>query len=147
MQNKSFVDALTRTQVKKEPPDPKLWRPPAGPAIQNLVDVRWFSRSIWLTQTIAQVWRAAKCFAGQKMIMRTPKWEAVSSTGVITVTEHQYPLRDLFLAAQDSVTFPATTVDRLVVYKEDESVLLVCGGRVQAFIEDRVGVPLLPHSA
>lgn len=36
---------------------------------------------------------------------------------------------------------------RLVVYKEQETGLLVCGGRIQAFNEERVGVPLLPYSA
>lgn len=54
--------------------------------------------------------------------------------------------RDLFLAAQSGVTFPTTTTDPLVVCKEQESGLLVCGGRVQSFKEDKVDVPLLPYS-
>lgn len=45
------------------------------------------------------------------------------------------------------MTFPTTTIDRLVVYKEQESGMLVCGGRVQSFKEDKVGVPLLPYGA
>lgn len=75
------------------------------------------------------------------------KGEVVSSARVITTIERQDALRDLFLATQEGVTFPATTIDRLVVFKEEETGLLVCGGRVQAFNEDRVGVPLLPCSA
>lgn len=99
-----------------------------------------------LVKMIAWVWRAARRLAAQNRILRTPKWEAVSSAGVITATERQDALRDLFLAAQEGVTFPAITLDRLVVYKEQETGLLVCGGRVQAFNEDRFGVPLLPYS-
>lgn len=147
MQKKSFAAALTRAQVKKEPPDLELRRPPAGAAVRNLVDEGRFSNLTHLVKTVAQVWRAAKCFADQNRILGTPKWEAVSSAGVITVTERQDALRDLFLAAQEGVTFPTTTIDRLVVCKEEETGLLVCGGRVQAFNEDRVGVPLLPYSA
>ncbi len=104
-----------------------------------------FSNLTHLVKTVAQVRRAAKCFAAQNRILGTSKWEAVSSAGVFTVTEHQDALRDLFLAAQEGVTFPTTTTDRLVVYKEEETGLLVCGGRIQAFNEDRVSVPLLQH--
>lgn len=147
LQKKSFTAALTRAQVKKEPPDPKCRRPPAGAAVQNLVDEGRFSKLTHLIKTVAQVWRAAKCFAAQSGILGTPKWEAVSSAGAITATERQDALRDLFLAAQEGVTFPTSTTDRLVVFKEEETGLLVCGGRIQAFNEDRVGVPLLPYSA
>lgn len=147
MQKKSFAAALTRVQVKKEPPDQVCRRPSAGAAVQNLVDKERFSDLTSLVKTIAWVWRAARRFAAQNRILRTPKWEAVSSAGVITATERQNALRDFLLAAQEGVTFPATTTDRLVVYKEQETGLLVCGGRVKAFNEDILGVPLLPFSA
>lgn len=42
------------------------------------------------------------------------------------------------------MNFPSTTTDRLVVYKDQISGLLVCGGRVQNFKEDLKAVPLLP---
>ncbi|RXN14669.1 gag-pol fusion poly [Labeo rohita] len=48
---------------------------------------------------------------------------------------------------QQGPKFLSLPVNRLVVYKEQESGLLVCGGRVQSFKEDRVGVPLLPYDA
>lgn len=147
MQKKSFTAALTRAQVKEEPLDLELRRPPAGVAVRNLVDEGRFSNLSHLVNTVAQVWMAAKCFARKNKISGTPKWEAGSSAEVITVTERQDALRDLFLAAQEGVTFSTTTVDRLVLCKEEETGLLVCCGRVQAFNEDRVGVPLLPYSA
>lgn len=43
------------------------------------------------------------------------------SAGVITTTEQQGALTDLFLAAQDAVTFPTTTTDRLVANREKET--------------------------
>lgn len=147
MQKKTFTAVLARAQVKKGPPDLEGRRPPAGAAVRNLVDEGRFSNLTHLVKAVAQVWRAAKCFAAQSRILGTPKWEAVSSAGVITATERQDALRDLFLAAQEGVTFPTTTTDRLVVFKEEGTGLLVCGGRVQAFNEDRVSVPLLPYSA
>ncbi|XP_068507336.1 uncharacterized protein [Syngnathus scovelli] len=142
MQKKVFTSALTRAQVKKDPPDLEC-----RIAARNLVDERRFSNLTRLVKVVAQVWRAAKHFAARSRGLETPKWEAVSLGGVITVTERQDALRDLFLAAQGGVTFPTTTTDRLVVFKEEKTGLLVCGGRVQAFNEDRVSVPLLPYSA
>ena len=53
-------------------------------------------------------------------------------------------LRDLFLAAQEGANFPSTTTDRLVVYNEQDSGLVVCGGRVQGFKGDSAAIPLLP---
>nr|XP_043874461.1 uncharacterized protein LOC122764226 [Solea senegalensis] len=51
------------------------------------------------------------------------------------------------LAAQEGVHFPNTTTDRLVVYKDQASGLLMCGGRIQTFKEDDRAVPLLPFQA
>lgn len=79
--------------------------------------------------------------------MNKLKWEAVPLTGVITVNEHKDALRDIFLAAQKDLILPSTTADRLVVYKDQDSGLLVCGGRVQSFSEDQVSVPILPYDA
>lgn len=63
------------------------------------------------------------------------------------VSERQEAFRDLCLAAQTNVTFPSTTTDRLVVYRDVKSGLLVCGGRVQYFKKDGKAVPLLPFDA
>ncbi len=106
-----------------------------------------FSDLSRLVKTIAWVWRAARKFLGGNRTLNNPKWEAVSSTGTITMREREDALRDTFLAAQEGITFPNTTRDRLVIYKDPDSGLLVCGGRVQVFKEDQVSVPILPYNA
>lgn len=84
---------------------------------------------------------------GQNQAVSSPKWEAVSSTGVISARERGDALRYIFHAAQQGTAFPGTTTDRLVVYKGQDSGLLLCGGRVQAFREDQVSIPILPYGA
>ena len=111
-----------------------------------LVDVRQFSNLTRLVKTVAWVWRAAKRFLQVKTGDES-KWEAVSFSGTVTVSERRDAFRDLCLAAQTQVTFPGTTTDRLVVYREVTSGLLVCGGRVQHFKKDGRAVPLLPFNA
>lgn len=51
--------------------------------------------------------------------------------------EREDVLRDIYLAAQEGMTFPGTITGRLVVYWDKQTGLLVCGGRVQIF-RDRV---------
>ncbi|XP_035985835.1 uncharacterized protein LOC118559250 [Fundulus heteroclitus] len=146
MQKKSFVAALTRAQAKKSLPS-LVGRLPAGAAVLNLVNERRFSSLKCLIKTVAFIWRAAKKFASATKSIENPKWEAIPTKGVITATERQEAIRDIYLAAQEGVTFPATTTDRLVVYREPESGLLVCGGRIHGFREDGAAVPLLPCNA
>ena len=148
LQKKAFVAALTRAQAmgpgrKGDHVQVDQQRPPAGSAIQSLVDIKRFSSLTRLVKTIAWIWRAARRFLGPNRIPNRPKWEAVHLTGVVSVQERKDVLRDLFLAAQEGANFPSTTTDRLVVYKEDSG-LLVCGGRVQGCKEDSVAIPLLP---
>ncbi len=69
-------------------------------------------------------------------------WEAV-----LTVKERKAAFRDLCLAAQKGVTFPMTTLNRLVVSKDEASGLLICHGRVQAITQGGTGVPLIPYNA
>jgi len=150
LQKKAFA-AVMRAKAKKAESDQhqaltERRRPPAGAAILGLVDAKRFSSLTKLVETIAWIWRAAKKFIGQNKAAKSSKWEAVSSTGVVSVKERQDALRDIFLAAQEGTTSPSTTTDRLVVYKEEDSGLLVCGGRVQIFKEDQVGVPILPYN-
>lgn len=102
-------------------------RPPAGPAIQNLVDVRWFSVLTRLVKMVAWVWRAAKMFIGQSRPMNRPKWEAVSAVGVISVREREEALRDIFHAAQEGMVFPGTTIDRLVVFNSQDWAVALWG--------------------
>lgn len=77
---------------------------------------------------------------GNKKTANNAKLEAESSLLVISVTERKNALRNIFLAAQENASFPSTTTDR-------ETGLLVCGGRVQIFNEDKVAVPILPYEA
>ena len=152
IQKKSFVAVLNRTDLKEDPGQSQhsvqktSSRPPAGLAVQMLVDVRRFSSLTRLVKAVAWVWRAAKRFLRVKTRDKS-KWEAVSLSGIITVSERQDAFRDLCLAAQTPATFPSTTTDRLVVYRDVTSGLLVCGGRVQYFKKDGKAVPLLPFDA
>ncbi|XP_058477623.1 uncharacterized protein LOC131448851 [Solea solea] len=155
LQKKAYAAALTRAQAKKQQVEHKLKqeaqteqrRLPAGSAIQTLVDVRRYSTLSRLVKTVAWIWRAAKQFGKGSQAVESPKWEAIPSTGVISVREREDALRDIFLAAQENTTFPGTTLDRLVVHKDKDTGLLVCGGRVQSFKEAQVSIPLLPYDA
>ena len=152
IQKKTFVAVLTRSQHKAHDPiriqetESKSRRPPAVAAVQKLLDERRFSSLRRLVGTIAWTWRAAKKFLRAK-IGDKEKWEAVHSSGVITPDERGDVFRNLCLAAQEGVHFPNTTTDRLVVFKDQTSGLLMCGGRIQTFREDHQAVPLLPFQA
>ena len=112
------------------------------------MNVKRFSNLSRLVKTVAWIWRAAKKFIrGKQQTANSPKWEAVSSSQVISVKEREDALRDIFLAVQQGASFPSTTTDRLVVYRDQETGLLVCGGRVQIFNEDKVAVPILSYEA
>lgn len=103
LQKKAFVAALTRAGAKKElsqdlaqiPTD--LHRPPGKNIVVNLVDVKRFSSLSGLMRTLGLVWSAAKKFLRAKA-MGGLNWEAVQSTGVVTVTEGEDTFRDLCLA-------------------------------------------------
>ncbi|KAL2085037.1 hypothetical protein ACEWY4_020555 [Coilia grayii] len=148
IQKKAFVAALTRAGVKKEAEqDPistsvDLHRPPARVAATRLLDIKRFSSLTRLIKSLALVWRAAKKF----LLVRArgnSKWEAVPLAGIVTVAEREDAFRDLCLVAQEGATFPSTTTDRLVVYRDGASGLLLCGGRIQYFKEDCLVVPLI----
>lgn len=152
IQKKAFVAALTRAEAKKEPKkDPLLpqintHRPAAGAIATKLLDVERFSNLTRLVKSLALIWRAAKKFLSIKARGRS-KWEAVQSAGFITVAEREDAFRDLCLAAQEGVSFPTSTIDRLVVYKDGATGLMMCGGRVQYFKEDCTAVPLIPFDS
>ncbi|CAI5671305.1 unnamed protein product [Oreochromis niloticus] len=148
LQKKAFVAALTRihTNAAQDSVHVESRRPLAGVATQQVIDERRFSNLRRLIGTVAWVWRVAKKFMRSKT-RDQEKWEVVPSSGVLTVNERRDAFRDLCLAAQEGVNFPSTTTDRLVVYRDQTSGLLVCGGRIQTFKEDRRAVPLLPFQA
>lgn len=50
-----------------------------------------------LVKTVSFIWRAArKCMSGNNSI-KTPKWEAVPTSGVVTAYERQDTFRDILL--------------------------------------------------
>lgn len=136
IQKKAFVAALTRAGATKEPKQESistsvdLHRPPPGVVATSLLDIKRFSRLTGLIRSLTLVWRASKRFLRGRAGGRL-KWEAVPLTGIITVAETDYAFRDLCLAAQERAAFPSTTTDRLVVYRDEASGLLLCGGRIQ----------------
>lgn len=148
IQKKTFVALLSRCRLKtaQNPAQLEYERPPAGAAVRHLVDGKRFSNLRRLIGTVAWIWRATKKFLSAKT-RDQEMWEAVPSSGILTVRERRDVFRDLCLAAQEGVNFPGTTTDRLVVYRDQTSGLLVCGGRIQTFKEDRRAVPLLPFQA
>ncbi|GAA6075579.1 uncharacterized protein LOC123723901 [Tachysurus ichikawai] len=130
-------------------------RPLASSAVTKLIDIRKFSSLTKLIRVIALVWRAATRWK-EMLIKNTasdkPKWEKILSANrgkqaVLTAGECEDALRDLFLAAQEGRTFQNTTLNRLSVYRDEETGLLVCRGRFQIFDEDKTAVPILPYEA
>ena len=78
------------------------------PPTQNLVDVRRFSVLNKLVKTVAWIWRSAKKFIQNvNQTADNPKWEAVLSSQVISASEREDALRDIFLAAQQGAFFPS----------------------------------------
>lgn len=147
-----MIPTIVPESVKEVP----IQRAPAGTVVKQLTDVRKFSSLTKLVRIIAWVWRADAKWKRKASADSKAKWEAMPSKegakskakqAVLSVRECQDALRDLFLAAQEGVTFHDTTLSRLAVYKEEETGLLVCGGRIQSFNEDKTTVPILPFES
>ena len=66
---------------------------------------------------------------------------------VLTVSECEDAHRDLFLAAQERAAFQDTTLNRLAVYRDTLTGLLVCRGRFQIFNDEKTTVPIVPNDA
>lgn len=154
---KGGTDAQQSTADGKGPRT-QLRRPPAGSAVKELINVRKFSSLTKMTRVIAWVWRAAmkwKELLGKTQSTSKPKWEVLSSEelksrakqAVLTIGEYEDAQRDLFLAAQEGACFQDATLNRLAVYKDTKTGLLVCGGRFQIFDDDKTTVPILPCDA
>lgn len=77
--------------------------------------------------------------------MDDPKRKAVPLVGVICVKEWEYALRDILHAVQEGLILLNTTMGKLVVYKDQDSGLLVCSGQLQIFREDKTSDPILPY--
>ena len=136
--------------------DIPIRRPPASFSVKLLVDERRFSSLIKLVRVIAWVWRATTKWKRKVTAGSNAKWEVVppkekaktaAKQLVLSAEECEDSFRDICLAAQEGVTFHATTLNRLVVYKEKKSGLLVCGGRIRIFNKEETAVPILPYEA
>ena len=116
-----------------------LW----GALLVDQVDPTRYSSLAKLCGVVGYVRRAVKrwlaCIGRTSM---PAKWEAV-----LTVQELKTAFQDLCLAAQKGVTFPAATLGRLVVSRDEASGLLLCYGRVQTVELGETGVPLVPYKA
>lgn len=131
-------------------------RPPSGSSVRKLLNISKFSCLTRLIRVIAWVWRAATKW--KEMLAKTPtrskpKRKEILSTleiksrvkeATLTVMECEDALRDLFLAAQMEVVLPDTTLSRLAVVREENTGLLLCGGRFQIFNKEKTAVPVLP---
>lgn len=114
-----------------------LW----GSVLVGQVDLLRFSTLTKLCGAVGYVRRAVRSWLLDRS--RTGKgeqWEAV-----LTVQECKEAFQDLCLAAQTGVSFPTTTLNRLVVNKDNAIGLLLCHGRIQSIDEERPGVPLIPY--
>lgn len=65
----------------------------------------------------------------------------------MAMEEPKAAFQDLVLAAQDGEDFQITTLNRLVVTKDEETGLLLSSGRVQSWSEDGKAEPLFPFGA
>ncbi|KAM9764604.1 uncharacterized protein ACNS7B_019486 [Menidia menidia] len=164
LQRKAFIAAVTRSQLRGEQhlpttqasiKDPKMKetktnptigpeKTPADSQLKGLVEVRKFSNLHKLVNVVAWVQRAAKKWLEIKVDGRG---HLKGELAMLTVREREDALRHLLLEAQEGGTFPVTALNRLVVYKDEESGLLLCGGRVQIFTEDKSAVPMIPYEA
>lgn len=129
---------------------------PAGSTVKKILDISKFSSLTKLTRVIAWVWRAAtrwkevlaRTSTTSKLkrgnILSAPEVKSKVKEATLTVRECEDARRDLFLAAQEEVTFPDTTLNRLAVVRDENTGLLLCGGRFQIFNEEKTAVPILP---
>lgn len=124
-----------------------------GLIASKLLNVEKFSSLSRLVRATAWVRRVVKkCLKIRTKTSGSSKWEVKSlerifKEAILTVSEQEDALEDLFLAAQENIVFTDTTLSRLAVYRYEISGLLVCGGRIKIFNEDKTAVPILPYNA
>lgn len=173
LQRKAFSAVVTRCQAKNlssssntdgganvggsvPQPMPKDQGPtlPAGRSkrkpwavdLVHLVEPKRFSDLSKLCGTVVWVRRAAESWLTTKhQAPSSPEWEARGPE--LSVEERTLAFQDLAISAQDGVNFKETTLNRLVVYKDANTGLLLCGGRVQSWTEDGTVVSLIPFQS
>lgn len=120
----------------------KLW----GVNLVCLVDPKQFSTLSKLCGTVAWTRRAAESWLNRELQASGPaKWEAKGPK--LSAEERATAFLDLVLVVQDGMEFHDTTLNCLVVIKDDNTGLLLHGGRVQSWNEDGTAVPLIPFQS
>ncbi|XP_032410348.1 uncharacterized protein LOC116714123 isoform X3 [Xiphophorus hellerii] len=148
-------NALKATKCKER--DRELKISPLTFIAKQLIQERRYSSLSKLVRVIAWVRRAVENWkltleshhSGRKVKVKisTDIKQSTIHPG-LSVKECENALREVFLAAQENTSFHDTTLNRLVVFKEQDSGLQVCGGRIQAFNEDnKRAVPILPYDS
>ncbi|KAL2088697.1 hypothetical protein ACEWY4_015596 [Coilia grayii] len=128
--NHSKPEGPTGAGIKPHVPNTPYAPPPSGISLARLCGtIAWMRRAV-------ETW-----LGGNSQAPVCSKWEA---RPYLSAEERAVAFKSLALAVQDGVEFHDTTMDRLVVQKEEKTGLLLCGGRIQRWEEDRVAVPLIP---
>ncbi|KAL1006954.1 hypothetical protein UPYG_G00079620 [Umbra pygmaea] len=99
---------------------PRKWSGPISVVLVRLVDPRSFSSLARLCGTIAWVRQAVEIWLGNSQAPVRSKWEA---RPYLSVEKRATAFKDLALEAQDGVKSRDTTLDRLVVQKEEMKML------------------------
>ena len=111
-------------------------------ALVRLVEPKRFSSLSKLCGTLAWTRRAVEAWlGGSRQATGSAEWEARPS---LSAVERAEAFQYLALEAQDGVKFRDTTLDRLVVQKDESTGLLLCGGRIQSWNESKTASPLVP---
>ena len=145
--SKAEIDSI------KRPCDDFAKRIQTGSVVKNLLNVKKFSslsRLVGVTAWVKRViykWIDLKDKATKQSKVETLSLNTRPEMPALTVKEREDAFRDLCMMAQEEVTFPNTTLNRLVVFKDEDCGLLLCGGRIQSFSEEKAAVPILPNEA
>lgn len=118
------------------------WLGPTIVALVQLVERKKISSLTRLCGVVGWLKRAVDIWLGDSaQTTGRSKWEART---YLSAEERVTAFKFLALEVQDGVKFHDTTLDRLVIQREEFIGLLVCGGRVQCWNEDKVAVPVIP---
>ncbi|KAL2096014.1 hypothetical protein ACEWY4_008162 [Coilia grayii] len=135
IQRKAFSAAVTASGAP-------FWKCPAIVALVKLVEPKRLSSLTRLCGAVGWLKRAVDTWLGRyTQIPDCLKWE---ERAYLSAGERATAFKFLALEAQDGTKFCNTTLDRLVIQRDDLTGLFVCGGRAQCWDEDKVAVPLIP---
>ncbi|KAL2076334.1 hypothetical protein ACEWY4_028086 [Coilia grayii] len=135
LQRKAFSAVVTASAAP-------FWKCPTIVALVKLVEPKRLSSLTRLCGAVGWLKRAVDTWLGRHtQIPDGLKWE---ERAYLSAGERATAFEFLALEAQDGTKFRDTTLDRLVVQRDDLTGLFVCGGRAQCWDEDKAAVPLIP---